>query len=99
MRTGGLKANLARLHSEIQCALWAMLLTGALFFAVFVAPEIPAIQRRAAAAEAAQFMSHCSQYCEKWGLARGSLRHAECMQDLKKFRAEIEAKMDDGLLP
>jgi hypothetical protein len=99
MRTGGLKATLARLHFEIQCALWAMLLTGVLFFVVLVAPEIPAAQRRAAAAEAAQFISQCSQYCEKWGLSRGSLRHAECMQDLKQFRAEIEEKMDDELLP
>lgn len=99
MRSGGLKANLARLHFEIQCALWAMLLTGILFFAVFVAPGIPAAQQRAAAAEAAQFMSQCSQYCEKWGLARGSLRHAECVQDLKQFRADIEAKIDDELLP
>lgn len=99
MRTGGLKGNLARLHSEIQCALWAMLLTGVLFFAVFVAPGIPAAQQRAAAAEAAQFTAECSQYCEKWGLARGSLRHAECMQDLKQFRVNIEAKMDDELLP
>jgi hypothetical protein len=99
VRTGRLKAALARLHSEIQCALWAMLLTGVMFFAVFGAPEISAIQRRAAAAEAAQFISQCSRYCEKWGLSRGSLRHAECMQDLKQFRADIEAKMDDHLLP
>jgi len=99
MRTGGLKAYLARLHFEIQCALWAILLTGALFFAVLVAPGIPAAQRRAAAAETAQFISQCSQYCEKWGLPRGSLRHTECMQDLKQFRAEIEAKMNDELLP
>jgi len=76
-----------------------MLLTGVLFFVVFVAPGISAVQRRAAAAEAAQFISQCSQYCEKWGLPRGSLRHTECMQDLKQFRAEIEAKMDDELLP
>ena len=99
MQTGGLKAALARLHSEIQCALWAILLTGALFFAVFVAPEIPTIQRHAVAAEAAQFISQCSRYCEKWGFSRGSLRHAECMQDLKQFRADIEAKTDDELLP
>ena len=99
MRTGGLKAYLARLHFEIECALWAMLLTGVLFFVVFVAPEIPAAQRRAAAAEAVQFISQCSQYCEKWGLPRGSPWHAACMQDLKQFRAEIEAKMGDELLP
>jgi hypothetical protein len=99
MRTGELKAFLARLHSEIECALWATLLAGVLFFVVFVAPEIPAAQRRAAAAEAVQFISLCSQYCEKWGLPRGSLRHTECMQDLKQFRAEIEAKMGDELLP
>lgn len=99
MRTGGLKAKLARLHFEIECALWALLLTGVLFFVVFAAPEIPAIQRRAAAAEAAQFISRCSQYCEKWGLQRGSLRHTECMQDLKQFRAEIETKIGDELLP
>lgn len=99
MRTGGLKAYLARLHSEIECALWATLLTGVLFFVVIVAPGIPAAQRRAAAAEAVQFISQCSQYCEKWGLQRGSLRHTECMQDLKQFRAEIETKAGDELMP
>ncbi|HVZ51410.1 MAG TPA: hypothetical protein VG986_05560 [Pseudolabrys sp.] len=99
MRTGGLKAYLVRLHFEIQCALWAILLTGVLFFAVIVAPGIPAVQRRAAAAEAARFVSRCSQYCEKWGLQRGSLRHAECMQDLKQFRADLEEKLDDEMLP
>jgi hypothetical protein len=99
MRTGGLKAYLAWLHSEIECALWATLLTGVLFFVLFVAPEIPAAQRRAAAAEAVQFISQCSQYCEKWGLPRGSRRHTECMQDLKQFRAEIETKMGDLLMP
>lgn len=99
MRTGRLKAYLARLHFEIECALWAMLLTGVLFFVVFVAPGIPAAQRRAAAAEAVQFISQCSQYCETWGLARGSLQHAVCMQDLKQFRAAIEAKVGDELVP
>jgi hypothetical protein len=99
MKAGRLKGHLVRLHFEIQCALWAMLLTSVLFFAVFVAPGIPAAQRRAAAAEAAQFMSQCSQYCEKWGLPRGSLRHAECVQDLKQFRANIEAKLDNETLP
>lgn len=76
-----------------------MLLTGVLFFVVLVAPGIPAAQRRAAAAEAVQFISQCSQYCEKWGLTRGSLRHTECMQDLKQLRADIEAKMSDDFLP
>ena len=76
-----------------------MLLTGVLFFVVIVAPGIPAAQRRAAAAETAQFISQCSEYCEKWGLPRGSLRHTECMQDLKQFRADIEKRMDDVLLP
>jgi hypothetical protein len=99
MRTGGLKANLARLHSEIQYALWAMLLTGLLFFAVLIAPGIPSAMRRASAAEAAQFAAETSQYCERWGLARGSLRHAECMQDLKQFRVDIEKRMDNLLLP
>jgi hypothetical protein len=99
METGGLKASLVRLHSEIQYALWAMLLTGVAFFVVLVAPGIPAAQRRAAAAEAAQFAGLTSRYCEKWGLARGSLRHTECMQDLKQFRASIEARLDDALLP
>lgn len=99
MRTGGLKAYLARLHSEVECALWAILLAGVLFFVVFVAPGIPAAQRHAAAAETVKFISQCSRYCEKWGLPRGSHRHAACMQDLKKFRAEIEAKIDDELLP
>jgi hypothetical protein len=99
MRTGGLKTYLVRLHFEIQCALWAMLLAGVLFFVVLVAPGIPAAQRRAAAAEAAQFISQCSEYCEKWGVPRGSLRHTECMQDLKQFRADIEKRMDDVLLP
>jgi len=99
MRTGTLKAYLARLHREIECALWAMLLAGVLFFVVFVAPEIPAAQRRAAAAEALQFMSQSSQYCEKWGFPHGSLRHAACMQDLKQFRTEIEAKFSDEMVP
>jgi hypothetical protein len=99
MKKGGLRTYLARLHFEIQCALWATLLTGVLFFVVLVAPGIPAAQQRAAAAETAQFISQCSQYCEKWGLPRGSLRHTECMQDLTRFRADIEAKMGDELLP
>jgi hypothetical protein len=99
MRTGGPKGYLTQLHLEIQCALWAMLLTGVLYFVVVVAPGIPESQRRAAAAEATQFIADCALYCEKWGLARGSLRHAECMQDLKQFRADIEKRMDDELLP
>lgn len=76
-----------------------MLFTGMLFFAVFVAPGIPEAQRRAAAADAEQFISRCSEYCEKWGLARGSARHTECMQDLKQFRTEIEKKIDENMLP
>lgn len=99
MKTGGLKTYLARLHAEIECALWAMLFTGMLFFAVFVAPGIPEAQRRAAAADAEQFISRCSQYCEKWGLARGSLRHSECMQDLTQFRTDIEKNIDENMLP
>lgn len=99
MKAGALKAYLARLHSEIECALWAILFAGMLFFAVFVAPGIPEAQRRAAAADAAQFTATCSQYCEKWGLARGSLRHSECVQDLNRFRADIEKRLEDAQLP
>jgi len=99
MKPGALKVYLARLHSEIECALWAMLFVGVLFFAVFVAPGIPEAQRRAAAADAEQFISRCSQYCEKWGLARGSMRHSECMRDLNQFRAEIEKGLEDAQLP
>lgn len=99
MKTAKIGAFVARLHFEIQCALWATLLTGVLFFAVLVLPGIPAAQRRASAAEAAQFISQCSQYCEKWGLPRGSLKHSECVQDLKQFRADIERRLDEALLP
>jgi hypothetical protein len=99
MKAASLRAVLARLHFEIHCALWATLLAGIVFFAVVVAPQIPAAQQRAAAAQAAEFANQCSYYCEKWGLARGSLRHSECMQDLRQFRASIERRMEDQLLP
>lgn len=92
-----LRACLARLYFEINLALWAALLAGIVFFFAFVAPDIPAIQRRAATAEAARFIGQCSFYCEKWGFARGSLKHSQCMQDLKQFRREIQKGLD--LLP
>ena len=99
MGATNVRALLARLHFEINCALWAALLTGIVFFIMFVAPDMPAAQRSAAAAEEAQFISACSSYCEEWGFAPGSLKHFECMQDLKQFRSNLEIKLANGFFP
>lgn len=81
---------LGRLYDHVELALWASLVAGLIVFALFVLPGIPAAQQRSEAAQAAAFERQCDFYCTRWGMPAGTRRHAQCMSDLRQFRASVE---------
>jgi hypothetical protein len=89
MAVGRTSTLLGRLYEHIELALWASLIAALVVFALFVLPGIPAAQQRAEAAQAAAFERECDFYCARWGMPAGTRRHAQCMSDLRQFRANV----------
>jgi len=77
-------------YDNIELGLWAALIAGIAVFALFVVPGLPAAQRRAEAARLAAFDHACEFYCRRWGMSAGTRAHAQCMSDLRQFRASLE---------
>lgn len=77
------------IYDRIELGLWSSLIAGLIFFALFIAPGIPAAQRRNEAERLAQFERQCEAYCARWGVPRGTHRFSDCMSDLRQFRESI----------
>lgn len=86
-----------RIYDEVHAALWALLITGVLYFLTMVAPQLPArqaeIERLRENADAAENVG----YCEKWGMPAGTQSNTQCVLDLRQLRAKIEQETVDEL--
>ena len=80
-------------YDNVHAALWALLCAAVLMFAIIVAPQIPRAQAAAQAKRLLDVAAENRAYCEKWGMAAGTAKQAQCLLDLQGLRAKIENRI------
>jgi len=81
------------LYDQIHRVLWATLLAGCLFFAVFVAPKIPARPAEQASIRALEIRAENSSHCSQLGMPWEHPQHHFCLRESEAFRSLIERRM------
>ena len=79
-----------KVYDNVECALWAALLSFVICFVSFIAPNLPEMARRAESLRAVKTAAENGAYCEKWGMKPGTREHAVCTMDLRQLRRQIE---------
>jgi hypothetical protein len=82
-----------RVYDNVHAALWAALCAAVLMFAAVVGPQIPRAQAAAQAKRLLDVAAENRAYCEKWGMAAGTAKQAQCLLDLQGLRAEVENRI------
>ena len=95
MSTSRTMTVVGKVYDNIELALWAILLAFTIWFAAFVAPNLPEATRSAASARAAMTAADNGAYCERWGMKRGTREHGLCVADLYELRRKIEQEFAD----
>jgi hypothetical protein len=90
MRVSKTMVIVRQVYDWIESALWAILAAWVICFLIFVAPNLPAMARRAEAIRELKERAENRAYCEKWGMKEGSQDHALCIMDLRALRKKIE---------
>ncbi len=80
-----------KVYDNVECALWAVLLSFVIYFVTCIAPKLPEMARRAESLRALQTAAENRAYCEKWGMTPGTREHALCTMDLRQLRKQIES--------
>lgn len=78
-------------------ALWASLAAFCFYFALIVAPNIPAARARYQSLQTQQIAAEHEFYCNKWGMGPRTQAHDECISELLAFRAKVEQRMSDEI--
>jgi hypothetical protein len=95
MKSERFRTLASRIYDEVHLALWACAIAFAMFFAVFVAPKLPAAQAKAERQRILHDMSEDRQLCERWGLKPGTEVRQRCLLDLQKLRTEIRNQTEE----
>ena len=86
-----------RASDLVGTALWALGAALAIYFALFVMPDLPRRRADQERIRAREIAAENGLYCQGWGLRPGSHEHTLCLMDLQEFRARIEQRMvEDG---
>lgn len=88
-------AVLRRVYDEVHLALWATLTVFVVYFAAFVAPDLPRIHARAQTLQAQAAAAEQNLVCGKLGMGPKSPRYDRCVADLRQYRAHIEQQLAD----
>ncbi len=80
-------------YAEIHLALWAILTALVIYFVIFVAPKLPALQVAAERQRLTQIAAVDADYCAKWRMGPASARHNECLEDLQQLRTRIKNRI------
>lgn len=90
---------LQRIHTEINMALWASLIALLAMLAIFVAPDMHAIQTRQQSILNAKISAENDHYCRRWGFTAGTTEYRSCLDDLWQLRQSIaDQAAQDSLL-
>jgi hypothetical protein len=84
-----------KVYDNVECALWAGLLSFVIYFATMIAPNLPEMARRAESLRALKTAGENRAYCEKWGMKPGTHEHAVCTMDLRQLRRKIKQDLAD----
>jgi hypothetical protein len=84
-------------YDQVNLALWAGLCAVLIFFALFVAPNIPASRAKYSHFKAAQDETEHEFYCKRWGMLPGTMKYQQCMADLLQFRRSVEKQVVEDL--
>ncbi len=84
-----------KIYDNVECALWAALLSFTIYFVTCVVPGLPENARRAEIARTLKVADEDRSYCEKWGIGPGTEQHARCTMDLRELRKKIERELAD----
>jgi hypothetical protein len=102
MRTGMSSMNASKtmivvrkVYDNVECALWAGLLSFVIYFATIVAPSLPEMARRAESIRALRATEENGAYCERWGMKPGTREHTACTMDIRELRAKIGQELAD----
>lgn len=98
MTAGRAMAVVRVVYHQVEVALWAALTAFVLWFALFVAPKLPALQAAAERSRIEQIAQEDETYCAKWRMGPESAMHYQCLTDLEALRAEIENQRAAELL-
>lgn len=85
-----IRAIFQRTYDTVETALWSGLVAFVIYFAIFIAPQIPKNQAIQEAARLHAIAEEHAFYCEKWGKHAGTREHALCALDLQAYRAKVE---------
>lgn len=88
-------AVLRRVYDEVHLALWATLTAFVIYFAVFVAPDLPRIHGRVETLRAQAVVAEQDSACYKLGMGAKSPMYERCIADLRRYRAHIEQQFAD----
>jgi hypothetical protein len=83
------------IYDNVHLVLWASLISFLVYFAVVVAPNIPAAQARYQILQVQQIAAEHEFYCDKWGMGAPTQAHDQCILDLQAFRAKVERRIID----
>lgn len=90
MTSGRAMAVVRIVYHQVEMVLWAALTAFVLWFAVFVAPKLPALQAAAERSQIEQIVHENETYCARWHMGPDTAMHNQCLTDLEALRAEIE---------
>lgn len=97
MNSNRVMAVLRVVHHEVQVALWAALTAFSVYFAVFIAPKLPALHAASEQQRLRDIAAENEAYCAKWSMGPTTAMHNECVADLLHLRAEIENRFAEEL--
>jgi hypothetical protein len=84
--------RLSDLYDTVHMALWSLVIASAIFFCMFALPRMPQLRADFQAKRILELQAENRSYCEKWGFAHGTQKHAACIIDLEELRAKIDQR-------
>lgn len=90
-------AIIHEIYDNVHAALWAALLVFVLYFAVFVAPQLPEARAKAESQQILEISTENRFYCEKWKMLVGTHEYTRCTLDLQEIRAKVYQRIADDI--
>jgi hypothetical protein len=89
--------SIRQIYDGVEFVLWTLLAVFCLYFAFFIAPELPKMQARLAAEQALEVASEHERLCSQLGKIPGTREHEICLLDVQGFRAAVERRLGDAM--
>lgn len=94
MKKNNLRQIIVRAYDIVESALWALLAATAIYFGVFILPNIPSIRAQIVDARAKEVAAEQAYYCDRLGMPIAAQKYNECLLVLGEFRKRVERQVD-----